>query len=484
MIDYFLDTSKWPPRWRCGMWSTELGYTHIISDVVIWMSYMAIPVLLMFFLIKAKDKFPYPKVLVLFGLFILFCGFGHLVEAVIFYYPVYRLAALVKCITAFISVLTVIALVPIIPQILSIPVIKRMNKQLSDDLIDSNERFSIAFQGIGLELFDWNFEKNECVFSRKIASTFNVQNFDDFLNLIDEKDRGTIKEKLARTIETKKPFYGKFRMRVPDDGYRWHESYGQLAGNRLIGSIKDIQGQVQIEEEKNTKIDGLLENNDQLKEFSYLCAHDLKEPIRGVKTYITILQKEGEGVLNDSMTKTLNRMEHQCKRSEALIESLLNYSLIVNKNMELKNVDLDDIIKKVIDDIRLYVTEDNAEIEVLKELPTIICDGQRLECVFRNFLTNSIKYNSKNDKKVEIDFEENETEYIISVRDNGDGIENTESIFEMFTRGKNKVNNLKEGAGIGLALIRKIAKQHSGSVWLESVIGEGTTFYFSIGKVL
>ncbi|MDZ4817607.1 MAG: hybrid sensor histidine kinase/response regulator [Planctomycetota bacterium] len=122
MFDFFrqlFDTTDFPPRWKCGTWTDGHGYLHIISDLGVWSAYVAIPMVLIWFAV-VKRNLPFRSVFWLFGAFILACGTTHLMEALIFWWPAYRLAGLIKLITAIVSWATVIALIPIIPQVLSL----------------------------------------------------------------------------------------------------------------------------------------------------------------------------------------------------------------------------------------------------------------------------------------------------------------------------------------------------------------------------
>ena len=130
LIRFLFDTSQWPPRWHCGHWTDALGWTHIISDLAIFGAYFAIPAILAYFCYYRRDL-PFYKIFILFALFIVFCGSGHLVEASIFWYPIYRFDALVKVSTAIVSWLTVFALIPVIPKILHLP-------KLEENLIKAN----------------------------------------------------------------------------------------------------------------------------------------------------------------------------------------------------------------------------------------------------------------------------------------------------------------------------------------------------------
>ncbi|MBI2424151.1 MAG: HAMP domain-containing histidine kinase [Candidatus Hydrogenedentes bacterium] len=123
------DTSGFPPRWQCGQWSSLLGWLHISSDVLIWGAYMAIPIVIVSFVLRRPDV-PFPRVFWLFGAFIVACGSTHLIEASIFWWPNYRLSALAKILTALVSWLTVVALIRTIPLALRLPGLESVNLQL------------------------------------------------------------------------------------------------------------------------------------------------------------------------------------------------------------------------------------------------------------------------------------------------------------------------------------------------------------------
>ena len=132
MIEYFskfFDTSDFPARWQCGNWSDFLGWLHIVSDFATFGAYYAIPAILFYFARKRED-FPFTKLFWLFGVFILACGTVHLIEAIIFWYPIYRVSGMMKFITAVVSWATVIVLIRYIPRVLHLPSIAATNERL------------------------------------------------------------------------------------------------------------------------------------------------------------------------------------------------------------------------------------------------------------------------------------------------------------------------------------------------------------------
>ncbi|MBI1314864.1 GHKL domain-containing protein [bacterium] len=132
-ITWLFETDLWPPRWRCGEWSDSLGWMHIISDCFVFSAYVAIPLVLAYFVLKRKDMV-FPRIFWLFAAFIFACGTTHLVEAIIFWQPIYRFAGLLKFLTAVVSWLTVAALIRIVPQALELPGLATVNERLESEV--------------------------------------------------------------------------------------------------------------------------------------------------------------------------------------------------------------------------------------------------------------------------------------------------------------------------------------------------------------
>ena len=132
-VEFFsrlLDSSDFPPRWRCGNWSSELGWLHILSDLGVWTAYLAIPCVLGYFVLRRKDT-PFRTMFWLFSASILLCGMSHLMEAIVFWHPFYRLAGVIKLLTALVSWGTVVALVPVIPRALAMRSPEELEREIA-----------------------------------------------------------------------------------------------------------------------------------------------------------------------------------------------------------------------------------------------------------------------------------------------------------------------------------------------------------------
>ncbi len=133
-LTHLFDTSDFPPRWQCGNWTTGHGWLHILSDLGVWLAYIAIPCVLGFFVLRRRD-IPFRGIFLLFGAFILACGTTHLMEALIFWWPAYRFAGVIKLFTAIVSWGTVLALIPVTPKVLSM----RGPEELQREIAARNE---------------------------------------------------------------------------------------------------------------------------------------------------------------------------------------------------------------------------------------------------------------------------------------------------------------------------------------------------------
>jgi PAS domain S-box-containing protein len=145
-LSHLFDTTGFPPRWNCGDWTPEHGWLHILSDLAVWSAYFAIPCILAYFVLRRRDV-PFPTIFWLFGAFILACGTTHLMEAIIFWYPVYRLAAVIKLVTAIVSWGTVAALVPTIPKALAMRTPDELDREIA-----ARKQAEEALQRVNAEL--------------------------------------------------------------------------------------------------------------------------------------------------------------------------------------------------------------------------------------------------------------------------------------------------------------------------------------------
>ncbi len=366
LIDFFaklLDTSGFPSRWNCGTgWTLFLGWTHILSDIAIWLAYFCIPAMLFYFSAKKKQDILSKKIFVLFGAFIFCCGTIHLVEASIFWHPWYRLSALIKFITAIISIWTAIELAKAIPVFLD------------------------------------------------LKSPMELQ------KLLDEHTR-------------------------------------------------DLE-----------------RSNSDLAQFAYIASHDLQEPLRTVENFIHLLDQHLEKLnLSDPKVKKYNYfITDATARMRQLIEDILAFSK-VGKNNVTELIDLNELVDEILHSIKFQIAELNAKVSY-GNLPKMTMNPVEMKQLFQNLISNALKFVDKGrTPQISINAElQGNSCWLFSVKDNGIGIDSkyVDKIFAIFQRLHSAVEY--KGTGIGLSICKKVVEHYGGEIWVESKLGEGSTFYFTL----
>ena len=236
----------------------------------------------------------------------------------------------------------------------------------------------------------------------------------------------------------------------------------------------------------------LLRSNQELDEFAYIASHDLREPLRGIHNYASFLIEDYADRLDPDGRSKLETLRQLSQRMDALIESLLQFSRVGRVDLAVQDTDLNEVVAEVLESLRISLETKHVEVRFERTLPTLRCDQVRFAEVFRNLVTNAIKYNDKPRKWLEIGVMEAEPcargetgrppPLVLFVRDNGIGIaaQHHEAVFRIFKRlhGRDKYGG---GTGAGLTIVKKIVERHGGRIWLESVPGQGSTFYFTVG---
>jgi len=250
---------------------------------------------------------------------------------------------------------------------------------------------------------------------------------------------------------------------------------GKIVGS--IGIHLDITELKNLELQKESLLHKLEKSNEELQEYAHVVSHDLKSPLRSINALVTWIRDDNLGKLTEETEMNLALIETTLEKMEQLISDVLAYSGVVADESSTESVD----VNEVITDIKtlLHVPE-HIHLMVNKTLPILKADRVKIQQLFQNLISNAIRYCDKDSGSIEIDFQDSPIEYIFSVKDNGIGIkeEYHQTIFKIFQ----SLNKHKESTGIGLSIVKKIVDLYQGRVWLESTVGEGTTFFFTFRK--
>ena len=261
------------------------------------------------------------------------------------------------------------------------------------------------------------------------------------------------------------------------------------AAGEVVGVSKiahDISARKATEAQLQSSMQAVERSNQELDDFAYIASHDLKEPLRGLANNAMFLEEDYQGRIDATGVKRLHRMIFLCHRMERLVDDLLYFSRLGRQELAIRRADLNAMINDIRDMIEAAAPEKNVTIHVPELLPTIVCDLTRVTEVFRNLIGNGIKYNRSEAKLIEIGsvtrpVDLGPPEQVFFVRDNGIGIprEFQKDIFRIFKR-LNEEDETVKGTGVGLTFVKKIVERHCGRIWVESGIGKGSTFYFTL----
>ena len=368
--------------------------------------------------------------------------------------------------------------------------ITKMAAELTDLLVLLNEAQHIAKIGS----WEWNLKSDKIWWSDEMYKIFEVdkeefkQNTKSIEKFLYPEDR---KPYLKEVEKMKSPDFTlsyDFRIVTAKGNLKYCNTIGKIhldkegKRDRVSGALLDITERVKYAENEKRVAD-LIMINKELEQFAYLASHDLQEPLLTISNYIELIAGKYVGRLDKEADQYLNFIITANNKIRNLIKDLLDFSGIGKENT-FTSVDCNEILKEVIDEMRTSIKESNAKIH-FSTLPVLTGDKIKLKKLFQNLIGNAIKFQKKNvSPEIKITVLEKDKEYIFAIKDNGIGIE--EQYFDKLFKVFHRLHDGAEypGTGIGLAISKKIVAQHYGKIWVESKIGEGSTFYFSIAKKL
>ena len=506
VVEFFtrlLDTSDWPPRWHCGKWSEFHGWLYIISDLLVWSAYFAIPLIIIRYISRKHDA-RFIRLYFLFAGFILACGATHFFDAVTFWFPVYRINALVRAITGIISWITVFYLIKVLPIAFTL----RSSRELEEE-VEQRKKAEDKFRNFLERAPDSIIVVNEA----GLIQLVNAQTVKMFGYSRDEMMGNRIELLMPQRYGKMHPFrrfsffdtshstevaegFELFAVRKDGREFPVEMSLSPMEtdeGPMLTASIRDVSEKKQLEKEiRDTNItlerkvrqrtEELERKNKELEQFAYVASHDMQEPLRTTSSFVDLLRKQYRGKLDDNADKYLDYIVQSSDRMKTLIKDLLDYSWL-GREKEKRQVDCNSIVEQVRADLNKVIRESHAELKT-GPLPLLDAFPTELKLLFQNLVSNSIKFSRPGvAPQVEIHATRSNGTWEFSFRDNGIGIEPQylERIFVIFQRLHNRTDY--EGSGIGLAHCKKIVELHGGRIWVESEPGVGSTFFFTISEM-
>jgi len=254
-----------------------------------------------------------------------------------------------------------------------------------------------------------------------------------------------------------------------------NESLEQRVAARTI-ELAEINRQLETANKE------LICSNQELDDFAYVASHDLKEPLRGISNICSFLLEDYGDRICEGMQQKLERLPVLASKLDKLISSLLYFSRTGRQELTFVPTDLNLIVEDVVGSLQEMIIEHDVDIRIPKTLPTVTCDIVRVGEIYRNLITNAIKYNNNAGKWVEVGAKQTDNSPLcFYVQDNGIGIHSKhfDKIFQIFKR-LHAESRYGGGTGAGMTIVKKIVERHGGQIWLESHLDQGSTFYFTL----
>jgi signal transduction histidine kinase len=228
------------------------------------------------------------------------------------------------------------------------------------------------------------------------------------------------------------------------------------------------------------RTEDLARSNHELENFAFVVAHDLRSPLLTIAGYSQILQEDYKKELDAAASEYLTQIVRGVERMDRMIEDLLNYSRVGRSRQPLEQVDVQSVMTHTVANLGAPIREQRATIQS-GPLPTVLGDETQLVQLFQNLIANAIKFRRDADPVVRVEAQSSNGHWEFTVEDNGIGIAERDfgRLFQVFQRLQ---SHDYPGTGIGLAICKKIVERHGGRIWLNSVLGQGTTFSFTLPK--
>ena len=258
----------------------------------------------------------------------------------------------------------------------------------------------------------------------------------------------------------------------------------EVRGKKLIqGIFRDITIRKKAEQSLKDLNEKLIQSNQQLQEFTYIASHDLREPTRKITSFGQLLGETLADKLSDDERENLNFMIDGADRMQQMIEALLAYSRVTTKGIQFEQLDLNEIVEQLKTlELAVKLEETNGTISVPEPLPAVEGDSTQMRQLLQNLISNGLKYHKKDTlPEVTIRARKQDNGMVrVEVKDNGIGIEKEQhgNLFVMFRRLHSK--DEYEGTGIGLAVCKRIIERHGGEIGVDSIYGQGSTFWFTL----
>jgi signal transduction histidine kinase len=490
------NTNDWPPRWYCGTWSDFHGWLYIASDLLTWAAYFLIPVLLVRMIIKRKD-FPFPKIAWLFVAFIVLCGTTHFIDAIIFWWPLYRLSALIRFLTAVVSMVTVYALHKILPNVLQLRSVKELEheireRRLVEEKLAASE-FLLSEAGHVGRVGGWEFDNvsrrfewSKTAYEILGSEAGRIDEMDDTVSLFVEPHREIMKQSLTNAFEKGIGWDLELQMITCKNQKKWVRYYGKPLFDqhgkliKIRGVLMDIDKYKINELDLSKSVDTMARQNNQLKNFTHILSHNLRNHANNISLLSNFMD---ETTLDNNNSEIFQKIRTVSGGLNSTLDDLSSILKIRDGYLPSENLSFKEVTKKTLKVLEVALNASDATVGMHFEFDTILFPSVYLESIIMNLMSNGIKYKQADiPLHVTLKTYLNEDQIkIFEYSDNGIGIDldlHGEKIFGLYKT----FHSHKDAHGVGLFLIKNQIESQGGKIEVTSKPNQGTTFKITFNE--
>jgi PAS domain S-box-containing protein len=372
---------------------------------------------------------------------------------------------------------------------------KQQLVQTTEELSRSKEQLEMAVKGTRAGIYEWNIKENSIYVTPEWRALLGFNDIDlpaitvdTFISFVHPEDSERTSQKIQEVLKTHQPYQNELRVRTKSGNYKWFLDSGIVKTDKdknpyfVIGSLIDIDDRKKTEKEIFSKNIQLAKTNEELDRFVYSASHDMRAPLSSLLGLIHLSEKTNE--IEDLRTYNA-MMKDRIKVMEGFIKEVTDYSRNTRLDLSLTSLSLAALANEVVNNLAYSHVNKKMRVEVAID-PTlsIVTDASRVKVIFNNLISNAYKYQQLDGENpyILIKARQAETEVLIQVEDNGRGIseEHHHRIFDMFYRASEN----SEGSGLGLYIVKETLEKLGGDISVQSELGVGSTFTFSLPNLV